>query len=193
MGLRNLVCSTAVASAAVAAPAAGATLNGDEITQTIFNQGSVVLTDTLTVGPGVDLTLALADFDFSAGPDGDEWLVSFNVTASVPGFAGTTGESRIELTGLDFSDDAELTGISLLDAPFHPDATVSLLSPRSVGLTFTDGVEVAGDAGDVAFRARFQTSPAGTAPIPLPAAGWLMFGGLGALGLLRRRRTFTPD
>ncbi|MCU0854766.1 MAG: VPLPA-CTERM sorting domain-containing protein, partial [Rhodobacteraceae bacterium] len=31
-----------------------------------------------------------------------------------------------------------------------------------------------------------------TAPVPLPAAGWMLVAGLGALGLFRRRRDGTP-
>lgn len=54
------------------------------------------------------------------------------------------------------------------------------------GTVSTLGIEVgAGNQPDISHVSFYDTGPA---PIPLPAAGWLMLAGLGGLGLVARRR-----
>jgi hypothetical protein len=76
-----------------------------------------------------------------------------------------------------FADGNPLTGLNLTGTIFSIIASVDA-GDFFNGQLFEDAFTVAG----------LTTADAPTAPVPLPAAGWALVAGLGALGVVRRRK-----
>lgn len=71
-------------------------------------------------------------------------------------------------------------------------AFVDALSTASVGLNVLGLAEVdTGNLGTVSWINDAPANPGGPAVVPLPAAGWLLIAGLGALAVMKRRRKTT--
>lgn len=131
--------------------------------------------------------------DFAAIADITLALTSPNLGSSIEGLAfnirNTSNPSADNILALTFSDfglNIPFTVGGILFSGFSftlidPIEGESLIvSPNSNGVGFT-WVNPEGNSSSVAINAH-------VAPVPLPAAGWLLIAGLGGLGALRRRR-----
>jgi len=171
--LGSLALATAVIFATTAIQAA--TLTGTTITQ-VDPTG----THNVLVGSGVDLTENGFDFNYDAGANGNEFVIS---TTNGGGFFGIYNfgvTDTITLSNLNFSGGEVLTGFTVLSSVFP--ITVSGLTAHSVSLSWNEGAF----NGPVTFLdGEFDTAPVAT---PLPTALPLFATGLAGLGLLGWRR-----
>src|SRR5690242_12210624 len=127
--IRKIAIATAVAACAVSI-AHAATLTGDTITQTDP-------TGTYTVLAGVvDLVEGNVTFDYAAGANGDELIISVG-PGNFSGIYANSGTSTITLSDLNFSGGEALTGFTVLSAVYQ--GNVDILSPTSLALSFADG------------------------------------------------------
>jgi hypothetical protein len=98
-----------------------------------------------------------------------------------------------DLLNIPDPDDLDGDGDSVFDFPFVTIESVLPIDPFT--LLVTNDNNFPGSAGRAAglpdnnelILIRFDRPIASLAPVPLPAAGWLLIAGLGALGALRRR------
>lgn len=163
-----------------------ATLSGDTVTKTVFNNGSSIpaFNETFAVGPGVDNLDGNIGYDLNGAADGDRFVFHINPLT----FAGVylpSGLSEVIFSDLDFSGGEILTGFNVIDnGPLN--AGYEVLSGSSFRIFWQeDDFTLA--TGERFFVADYLTEGSDAA-VPLPAGGLLMVSGLAALGLARRRR-----
>jgi hypothetical protein len=164
-----------------AVPAAATVLN--------FEFFSDSIKETLLWGVKIDF----GDFAF----DGDRLNVTQGITLTQPAAPFDTGVGSYNYLAsgsfLSFTVEGN-TSDGAYSYRFTANCVPECVDGR--GPFFFDGLRT-GTASEAPLFAEFNWSaitdvtpqpPEPTAPIPLPAAGWLLLGGLGALGLMRRRR-----
>ncbi len=129
---------------------------------------------------------------------GGSFTISFSQAISAFGFYGTDigdfgGQLTLRLTPAGGGSDVDLVVPHTIDAA---DGSLLFFGFYDLDQTYT-GLSFLNSTGADAFafddmivgdRQQVTPPPTPTAPIPLPAAGWLLIGGLGALAALRRRR-----
>ncbi len=145
------------------------------------------------VGPGlyefgVWVSLVIDEFDNNAG---DLSQAQVSLLAQTSGATATDGAQPNDLTfqtGIDLGLTLQFTDWFLLSGVLDLTQTESVIfninlqaDPR------TEGANTLRLLFDNAYLRKVEVEDP-TAPIPLPAAGWLLLGALGALTALRRRR-----
>lgn len=161
-----------LATLALPTGAFASTLSGDDVTIT-FNPGPVY-TSTFTAVSGTDASAFGFDVDVDAGTAGDEfsWV-------SV-GSGDLTGVTSFTLSDLDFDDGYDIIGFEVYS---------TILTGLSFSFT-ADSMTVSWDPigafePSTVLTGQYLTAPAA---VPLPASAPLILMGLGALGLVGRRR-----
>lgn len=92
----------------------------------------------------------------------------------------------VEVSGF-FAGFPNVTNNNIFEMTFNLSASMfGLLADGNVSLAGTTITEASGSGS---FQIDFLRLDIETAPVPLPAAGWLLIGGLGGLVALRRRKT----
>ncbi|MGG7565599.1 PEP-CTERM sorting domain-containing protein [Rhodovulum sp. DZ06] len=170
--------TAALFCAAAPFAAQAANLTGDQATITWVQDADA---NSVTVGAGDDYTLGGFSMDLDSGTGADQFVWN----ALNPGVSYGPNY-QISLSDLDFSGGEELVGFSLIDTQLR-DLTWSL---DATSILFTWTFEGATAVGGVVLWGAFVTAPGETGPsdVPLPAAAPLALLGLGALGLVGRRR-----
>ena len=129
------------------------------------------------VGPGTDVTIVNAFYDFNAGVGGNEFI--FSVNNAFCGVAACGGPIKLSLLDLNFSGGEQLVGFTLLS---------TALSGLSFTLTSTSLIFLAteGNIGPgTVISGIFQTAPFA---VPVPAALPLLAAGISAMGFMGWRR-----
>ncbi len=192
MKFKSILASAAIALSATAAHAA--TYSGMEA---ITGPNQVISFSETVVAPmGAGSLTVVLNGDFSDGPP-----PVFDIETAVMTL-DTAGSVRLRNNGGAVIDNNTVAGLSLasgvatnfsfdnVELTFNLDLTAGLMSSilgdNNFSLSFTTGSGV-----DISSRPDFisySLDYAEVAPIPLPAAGFLLLGGLGAFGAMRRRK-----
>ena len=132
----------------------------------------------------------------------DEILPSVEGTVRPTPDSSSIGEFGLTTVSLAFTQGslflaADMTnqiscGVTLIGGPCEIGAdyfsSVRLVGARVFDADGNENFASIGSALGVDYRTGVEPHDAPTAPIPLPAAGWLLLGGLGALAAMRRRK-----
>lgn len=130
---------------------------------------------------------------------GGGFAISFSSAISAFGFFATDigdfgGQLTLRLTPDGGGAFVDLTVPHTLGVSGSTDAALLFFGFYDLDQSYTNIAFLNSSTGDVfgfddmIIGDRQQVTPTPTNPIPLPAAGWLMLGGMGALAALRRRR-----
>lgn len=145
------------------------------------------LQDCFVSADGLEETEAIAKIDFQTGGTG--------TFTGNPDFPSVTGE-EFDLSGVVLDEDNEVLGGTVTYTLGELDPGMTAFSTKrgqleelfygNEWISYVDGVFTfnLGSAGQAV--SNFVIYDNFVAPIPLPAAGWLMLAGLGLLGLRKR-------
>ena len=198
---------------AVASPAS-ASLIGDEVTLTILEENLIPTEQTETVAdPGVEFTTQASDtlagdiFEFDLDANS---ITMTNIWDGLLPNGNTFGDGtvwssgdRLKFSGLDWTDrpgritavDVAFDGVRSIgdDTEFRidfGDDYVEFIFDDNFDGTFISSSKSTGSANNTTEFDVGGTITANltVAPVPLPAAGWLLLSAFGGLGVMARRR-----
>lgn len=151
--------------------ASASVLTGDAVT---ISFDPIAFTRGFTVGAGEDLTLTNVHFHLDGGA-GNRFIFTNGPAAG--SFAGSTS---FTLSGLDVTDSSTLTGFSLI-SPSLSGFSYSFTG-NSITFNYINGSAPLGTVIDGIFETTRSA-------VPLPGTLPLFLLGMGALGLMRSRRS----
>ncbi len=189
MNLKSLIASAAIALA-TATGASALTVDTNPTWDGSINDGWDGSGQSLSIMAG-STTLQDISFYFDAESAGKTF--SFTITDALVGGTNFFSSSFTALTGINvFNTNLALAAGSTVYALFDYNG----FSGKTAHFSYTDGYaggqsyfENSGwDTSYTTLDHRFIANFDSVAPIPLPAAGFMLLGGLGAFGALRRRK-----
>jgi hypothetical protein len=160
---------------------------GNGYTMYAYNEGDFTYwEDSTTSYKGVDGVFNLqAEFD----DNGVLQSGSVSITGIIDGIGITTDSALMGADLIAYASQANLLGFSIDNISCAAQIINCLSGPESVYFqTATDVPDIASLAGN-----DYQTTMASKTTVPVPAAVWLMFSGLGLLGAFARRRKCASD
>jgi len=203
MNFMKLAASALLAAGLLSAPASAVPIAATGTTDvTVSETVLAFLGDNgITPSPIAPATAAGATFSFPiTGGDTDPLVINHSGGLSlaagaafleasdfvIDAGAGTVFGSAVgSALGTDpvFADLFTLDGVAVTDGVISADLLITAKLNEVLGLTFVgeDSLTLTGEV--------FGTASTSPAPVPLPAGALLLIGGLGMLGMVRRRRT----
>jgi hypothetical protein len=195
--MNRLLCALALSVAAASANAA--TISIDPSSQ------------STTVGSTVSATVRIADLTTGTAPSLGGYDLNLSFDSAVLSFSGLTYGSGLDVLGLGsirVSDtgSAALGLLNVVEISLDEESDLNALQTDAFGLftvTFqalaagTSGLSLQvnslADAAGLGLNAATANGSIGVAPVPLPAAAWLLFSGLAGLAGISRRRSHGAD
>jgi len=189
--MNRLLCALALSVAAASANAA--TISIDPSSQ------------STTVGSTVSATVRIADLTTGTAPSLGGYDLNLSFDPAVLSFSGLTYGSGLDVLGLGsirVSDTGAAGLLNVVEISLDEASDLDALQTDAFGLftvTFhalaagTSGLNLQinslADAAGLGLSAATVNGSIGVAPVPLPAAAWLLFSGLAGLAGISRRRS----